>query len=116
MTGLGVTSSEVRQWQGLLNVELRNRGMQVLPVTGFVDAATCGATLYLVSKYNEGQSIYAALADAFAAGTGEAVAAECAGVPQPWPPPKKTFGTMQILMYGGLGAVALIVIAKMIKR
>lgn len=117
MMGLGQTTTvDVRAWQGLLNVELRERGMNLLPVTGVLDGATCGATLYLVTAYNEGESIYGALVDAFKAGMGAAIAAECAAIPQPWPPPKKRFGTMQILMYGGLGAVAFLILGSALKK
>lgn len=116
MSGLGQTSTDIRAWQGMLNVELRNRGMEVIPVSGVVDPATCGATLYLVNAYNAGETVYAQLADAFEAGTGEAVAEQCMAVPQPWPPPKKRFGTMQMLTFGAIGVVAFFIAAKVVKK
>lgn len=116
MSGLGQTSTDIRAWQGMLNVELRNRGMEVIPVSGVVDPATCGATLYLVNRYNDGETVYSQLAEAFEAGTGEAVAEQCMAVPQPWPDPKKRFGTMQILTFGAIGVVAFFIAAKMVRK
>lgn len=117
MSGLGATgATDVRQWQALLNVELRDRGMNTIPVSGIVDEATCGATLALVSAYNAGETMYGALADAFDRGTGLEIAAQCSSIPQPWPEPKKRFGTMQMLMYGGAGAAAFLVFAVVMKK
>ena len=116
MSGLGETTTDVRAWQGLLNVELRNRGMNVIPVSGVVDPATCGASLHLTNAYNNGETVYAGLATALEAGTGMFIAEQCAAIPQPWPDPKTRFGTKQMLMYGGAGAVVLIGLAMIVKK
>lgn len=117
MSGLGQASSaDIRSWQGLLNVELRERGLEVIPVTGAIDAATCGATLALTNSYNAGDAIYGPLADALDAGTGIAIASECSSVPEPWPAPKARLGTMQMLLYGGVGAVAFFGVAMLVRK
>jgi hypothetical protein len=117
MHGLGqLTTSAVRDWQALLNVELRDRGYGVVPITGVIDKDTCGATLMLTNAYVAGEGVYSALADALDAGQGLAVAGQCAAVQTPWPEPKKRVGTMQILMYGGAGALVFVAAMMIVKR